>query len=481
MITHSQQQLAILNWFQIGRGNAVVRARAGSGKTYTITQGLNKANASSALYAVFNKRNAEEACGKITNKNVTVKTLHAIGYGFILANWKGVRANAYCEFGRIKQLFPDAPAQVIFQTSRLVSYLKNTFINPDKKQVMDTIILRGIEVGKHATEWTNDKLADVALESLELATKYSKEISFDDMVWLSTRMGWVRPGYMLCVIDEAQDANEIQLKMIADCCMPGGRVCIVGDDLQCIYNFRGAMQSGIDAYKEILNAKEFPLTTSYRCPRSVIALAQAYAPDIQAKPDAIEGEIFSINHDKMLNDIKVGEIILSRTNAALTKSCLALLRKNKPAYIVGRDVAKLLVNLIESFETNDINEFYTKLDAWLAIKQANVNSWNSSAVANAQDTHETIRAISETCLTVEDVKTKINKLFLDSEYVKVPSVILSTVHKSKGGQWASVYRLTWTFNSRKGAQSQAEIQEERNIAYVCISRTENKLINVSEA
>jgi superfamily I DNA/RNA helicase len=261
---------------------------------------------------------------------------------------------------------------------------------------------------------------------------------------------------------------------------PNGRACIVGDDRQNCYTFRGAMHDGLDSFKEKLSAKELTLTTSYRCPRRAIGMAQLIVPDIKAWDNAIEGEILNMNHDKMLNEIKVKSVVLSRINSQLVKTCLALLRKGKPAYCEGRDLSKTLLSLIESFETNDVSEFYSKLDAWLAAKQANATLWNSNSVANSVDIHETLRAISETCLTVDDIKKKINSLFLDADFVRVPSVVCSTTHRAKGLEWDDVYILTWTYNSGKRKLTPAEAIEESNLMYINYTRTKNRLTNVSE-
>ena len=117
-IKWSSEQLSIYNWFTIGSGNALLRARAGSAKTTTLVEGLNRSNVSSMLYVVFNKRNQLEAEKKITNKNVTVKTLHSLGFSYVLKNWRGVKASSYTEFSRVKTLYPDAPKQIDFEKER---------------------------------------------------------------------------------------------------------------------------------------------------------------------------------------------------------------------------------------------------------------------------------------------------------------------------------------------------------------------------
>jgi superfamily I DNA/RNA helicase len=482
-IKWSSQQKAFFNHVIMGRGNGILRARAGTGKTATIVESLNRCNVSSALYIVFNKKNQIEAEKKILNKNVSVKTAHSVGFSFILKNWRGVRASGYTEYKRIKEIYPDAPEQVIFQAAKLVSYLKNTFVEPNKKNAMDTCLLRDLDTSKKNSDmgWTMDKLADMALDSIEKSLSYPKDrlISFDDMIFLPVRLGWLKPSYMMVFGDESQDFNLLQFKMIQGCCLPNGKIYLVADDRQCIYFFRGAEQNGLDDFKIKLSATEFPLTVSYRCPKSVISLAKTIVPDIEACETAIEGEIIDCNFDEALKIIKVNDIILSRNNFALMKSCLTLLRKGIPSYIEGRDLGAKLEQLIDSLEPIDLNDFFVKLDSWLAVHQAKTGYNAGRRIEEATDTHATLRVLSETCLTIQDLKDKLNKLFMDANSVRVPSVINSTVHRAKGGQWRNVFILMETFAPGRRVLSPAEQKEELNIKYVGISRSMEKLIRIN--
>ena len=82
----SDEQIAIFNWYASGTGNVVVEALAGTGKTTTIKEAFTYVHpdVTSILYAVFNKRNQKEAEAKITDPRVDVKTLHSLGYSFML-------------------------------------------------------------------------------------------------------------------------------------------------------------------------------------------------------------------------------------------------------------------------------------------------------------------------------------------------------------------------------------------------------------
>jgi len=63
----SAQQEAIFGWFGSAGGNLVVRARAGTGKTTTILEGIGRAPEGKILLCAFNKRIAEELQTKVRN------------------------------------------------------------------------------------------------------------------------------------------------------------------------------------------------------------------------------------------------------------------------------------------------------------------------------------------------------------------------------------------------------------------------------
>jgi hypothetical protein len=90
----SGQQTAIFDWFENGEGNLVVRARAGTGKTTTILEAITYAPEQTILLAAFNKKIAEELKSKLKNPRAEAKTLHSVGFGFVLRNWNGARLDA---------------------------------------------------------------------------------------------------------------------------------------------------------------------------------------------------------------------------------------------------------------------------------------------------------------------------------------------------------------------------------------------------
>jgi hypothetical protein len=89
-ILFSNQQNLIFSWFESGTGNLVVRARAGTGKTFSIIEGVNRAPEDFILVCAFNKKIAEELSTRIMNPSCEAKTLHSLGFTAIRRQWSRI-------------------------------------------------------------------------------------------------------------------------------------------------------------------------------------------------------------------------------------------------------------------------------------------------------------------------------------------------------------------------------------------------------
>ena len=476
----SDEQTAIHAWFKEGTGNLVVRARAGTGKTHTSKAGLSLAPESRMLYAVFNKKNQLEAQGKITDRRVEVKTLHGVGYACILRAWGKVQPDDVVEYDRTVSICGnDAPDEVLGAVQKLVGFLKNAFTDiPTVEQAAEVCDERTIEVNGFADAskggWTTEKLAFKAVGVLELSKVKDElnRISFNDMVWLPVACNMVSAQYDLVLIDEAQDMNAPQLEMAIR--SSNGRVCVVGDDRQCIYGFRGAVQDGLGIMKDLLQASELGLTTTYRCPKSVVSIAQKYVPDYKAYESSKEGTVDTISDQKFSDVVKVGDAVLSRNNAQLMPLCLSLLRKNIPARVEGRDVGRQLVNLACKLNAKSVPNFLEKLQAWGKKQKVRFSKRKNSVTACEQidDQVETLTAIAEGLASVDEIKNRILNLFQDSNANSRPAVVLSTVHKAKGLEWSRVFLVKSSFLKKIN-------DEEENIYYVAVTRAMDHLTFIS--
>jgi hypothetical protein len=475
-IQWSDEQTAIFSWFSTGTGNMVVQARAGTGKTTTIKEAFNHAPESGGLlYAVFNKKNQVEAQEKITDGRVEVKTLHSLGYFFIKRVWVDAKPEDNVEFDRIETVAPGLPEEITTQVVKLVGFCKNTFVNvPSLNEVLELADARNICAPDDLeAAFPPAKLSQIAIDVLRCSLEKDGmgRISFNDMVWLPVAAGWVKPTFSLVVVDEAQDMNMPQLLMAERSCKAGGRICIVGDDRQAIYGFRGAASDGMHLMKQRLNAGTLGLTTTYRCPKSVVALANEIVPDYTAAPSAPEGEVIETDLNSAIASLVVGDAVLSRLNAPLMSICLCLLRRGVSARVEGRDIGQQLVGTVRKLKAKSVPDFLRKLQLWgekqVRRAQAGGGKHVASKVELVHDQVATLTAISDGCANVSQVEARITEIFQDSAGNRTPAVVCSSVHKAKGLEWDRVCLVNSSFKSK---------EEEANIFYVAVTRAKKTLI-----
>lgn len=474
----SGQQEEIFSWFKTGKGHAVVRARAGTGKTTTAIEAVKHAPEGKILFCAFNKKNAVELDNRITTDNCEAKTFHSLGFAFIRRQWNTVRPDDDVEFDRARKAAgvyaPDEMVKLIRQVmgkvkncapfaslSQVTDIMDNFDLNPDDEWV--------------AEGWDADRIGKLVLGALEISKQKDDQgrISFDDMIWLPVVNNWVRAWYDMVIVDEAQDTNICQLIIARRTCKEGGRIVVIGDDRQAIYGFRGADSGALDRLKSELNAHEMGLTITYRCGKNIVERAQAIVPDYQAAPDAHMGTVDTIGVDKLYEQAQPGDFILSRKNAPLMGICLSFLRRGQACRIEGRDVGQGLVAIVRKLRAKSLPDFAKKLNTWemKQVKKASSSKNKEAKIENIRDQRLTLEALAEGVSSVKEIETRILSLFSDSESTTRPAIVCSSVHKAKGLEADRAFLIIDTFCKRPDI-------EEMNILYVGITRARHHLTYV---
>ena len=153
---------------------------------------------------------------------------------------------------------------------------------------------------------------------------------FDDLILLPSKLireheaiaSMLRYEYRHVVVDEFQDVNAAQIAMIRALCPPerDPDVCVVGDDDQSIYGFRGADDRAFAHFASIWSgARTVELTTNYRSARIVVDASNAtitravsrFAPEKEAVAHRGEVEGSSVELLRMEDDGQSGEAIAS--------------------------------------------------------------------------------------------------------------------------------------------------------------------------
>lgn len=196
----------------------------------------------------------------------------------------------------------------------------------------------------------------------------SNTMDFDDLLFYTNRLFRDHPDvlaayqerYQFILVDEYQDTNFAQYLVVKQLADAHHRVCVVGDDAQSIYSFRGANIENILKFKEVYpEAKLFKLEQNYRSTQNIVNAANSL---IKQNKDQIKKTIYSENEEgdrlevaSAYSDFEEGVIvsnkiwdlrrdknapysefvILYRTNAQSRIFEEALRKKNIPYRIYG--------------------------------------------------------------------------------------------------------------------------------------------------
>src|SRR5205814_6613910 len=128
------------------------------------------------------------------------------------------------------------------------------------------------------------KAAAQIYNALGPALELANAVDFDDLLVLpvrmleqhSDRLDRLRNQFQYVLVDEYQDTNRAQYALIRLIGGEHGNVCVVGDDDQSIYGWRGAdIRNILDFTKDFPNAAVVRLEEHYRSTPQILDLANA--------------------------------------------------------------------------------------------------------------------------------------------------------------------------------------------------------------
>lgn len=126
-------------------------------------------------------------------------------------------------------------------------------------------------------------------------------MDFDDLLTLTFKLFQehedIRKKYAdrfdFLLVDEYQDTNHAQMRIVMQLCKEKERVCAVGDDSQSIYSFRGANIDNILSFQSrFKEAKLFKLEQNYRSTQSIVEAANSL---IKHNSNQIPKNVYSKN------------------------------------------------------------------------------------------------------------------------------------------------------------------------------------------
>jgi superfamily I DNA/RNA helicase len=454
-------QKRIFNYIIKEKGNLIINARAGCGKTTVLLECLNlipKNN--SVCFVAFNKTIVEEIKSRVP-EHIDCMTMHSYGYSLLKER-----------YGQLKVRLDE-------------NKVDNLIIKETQKRNMDSILLRErlkklVSLSKCFNVTNIAEICDIrdtydinlddsqvaiAYEILLESNRHKDIIDYSDMVYLPNIIPNMNfKTYDVVFLDECQDLNKSQIELAKKMVKSNGRLIMAGDPHQAINAFAGSDYRSFERLKNIEGTVELPLTISYRCSKNIIKRANQIVWDIFANASSKDGIVREGNTD----EIKEGDWVLCRNSAPLIELYAQLLKKGLNVSLHGVDYDKEIIQMCQISQDKTLSEFLMRLRKELE----DISNKESDEYKEYKEKVDIIDYISQDCFTFEEFKNKITKMFKKSNN----TAVLSTVHKSKGFENSRVFILRPDLLPLDKGDKYWENIQEKNLEYVAYTRAINELI-----
>lgn len=356
-------------------GALLILAGAGSGKTSTMTRriaylvdekGVSPYNILAVTFTNKAAREMEERVEEIlgSNSRMWIMTFHAACLRMLRMD--GDRLGYTNSF---------AVYDPVDQKSIVKNLLKEYEI--DEKKFTPNSILSNIskakeqEIGPREFEENvgdfRDETVAKVYRGYERILSRNNAMDFDDLILNAVRLLKENPDvlekyqerFRYIMVDEYQDTNQLQYKLISLLAKKYGNICVVGDDDQCIYQWRGAdIRNILNFEKEFPKAKVVKLEQNYRSTANILEAAHSVISNNKQRKrkklwtDASQGE--KIQYHRLESDyreagyiaqeigymVQQGEnyrdfAILYRTNAQSRNFEDSLAQRRIPYRVIG--------------------------------------------------------------------------------------------------------------------------------------------------
>ena len=539
----TKEQEHIFEFIKGGTGHGIIDAVAGAIKTTTIMECAKYVeNKTDVLFCAFNKSIQSEIAAKFnrqTMNQITVKTIHALGfqilndnnnspekivpreskYWTILNNDSGMHEKMQ---GYIDELLHindyksnEYGGHKDFAAKNMVYKFKERLLDMNRK-IRATLTPNDFEKFKELAEHFGffgemtikskhyQKELEIHFEAsktlLEAGNALAEEaliIDYTDMLYLP--FVWnlrASRTYSFLFIDECQDLSKSQLAVVLKYGQKDGRILAVGDPYQSIYGFAGADIESFGRIKKMINANPLPLTTCFRCPPNVVALAASIRKDISASKQE-QGVIREINFKQVVKMAKPDDLIISRYKEPILFLIFEFINQNMRVQIHRDEVNSIIDELKNLFKQEEratviaesVGGFEelkeTVLNRWIFIIEREARKMGTPTERRVfidaktdylnnrlEFMHKKYLQWKTACHTINDLLRRIKDFISATDNC----VKLSTIHRAKGLEAGRVFILNFDdLPHIKPNQKPWEIIQEQNLKYVAITRALSEL------
>lgn len=495
-------------------GPAQIIAPAGSGKTTTMVARLavllsRGVEAERICLVTFNRDAAADLTARVERRlgplmadatSIEIRTLHALARQVLLDAGDGRRIVAdrlpLLRAARRRAQKPDDPGTTV-EPGQLDTWLSAWKVEgreppPEARPVLeayaDLLRVRG------------------AVDFDDLVVRACRLLESDPRL----RLRWQSRFLHVCV-DEFQDVDAAQLRLVRLLAAPEDNLFVVGDDDQTIYAWRLADVRRILTFGDLYpGARRIQLATNYRCPPAVVAASRALVDRNQerfvkridaaprrtdaadtilacstAAPDAADGLVALA-----LREVRARErcCFLARTRSELEPVSVALLRAGVAHHSSVPPLVQhsRLITLAHALRGADASG--PPFQILRALRAG--RGWARSGADDTlgEEDHAALDALLGWSVGFPSSRSFLAAL--DTARARIAMlrrpdapIELVTVHASKGREWPTVFLLGWEedrFPNRRSLVDATDparaLEEERRLAYVALTRATQRVI-----
>ena len=297
-------------------GPSLVIAGAGSGKTrvltykiaYLLQQGVKPWSIMALTFTNKAAREMKERIGKLVGQELAqhlyMGTFHSIFSRILRAEAQHIGfTNNFTIYDEsdsrsliktiVKEMGLDEKVYKPASVHSRISMAKNNLMSADN-------YARDKELYQADQRAKMPRLGEIFITYVQRCQQ-SNAMDFDDLLTLTFKLFQehedIRKKYAdrfdFLLVDEYQDTNHAQMRIVMQLCKEKERVCAVGDDSQSIYSFRGANIDNILSFQSrFKEAKLFKLEQNYRSTQNIVEAANSL---IKHNSNQIPKDVYSKN------------------------------------------------------------------------------------------------------------------------------------------------------------------------------------------
>ncbi len=291
-------------------GAKLVTAGAGSGKTRLLTHRIcyliseKNINPANILAITFTNKATNEMKERISQMipnsgGITIKTFHALCASILRENIYKIEG-----FDRYFSVYDSSD-----QDKLLKKVIKEMNVDEDIAKYCGYHISKAKNQGLTPTEYLKDSKYEPNIDKIcAVYTEYqnqlraSNALDFDDLLLKTLELFHHSPEtlqfyqnkYKYIHVDEFQDTNLVQYKIVRLLAEKWKNIFVVGDEDQCIYCWRGANIENIKNFTKDYDCKIYKLEQNYRSTKAIIKSANKLIKNNFAR---IDKTLFTENED----------------------------------------------------------------------------------------------------------------------------------------------------------------------------------------